>query len=56
MTKSNLDSINDLDIQLFIEKGMRGGISYIAHRHVQANNKYMKDYYSYKEPDYVMHL
>ena len=44
MTKINLEVISDIDMQLFIEKGMRGGISYIAHRHGKANNKYMKDY------------
>ena len=44
MTKVNLDLISDVDMQLFIEKGMRGGISYIAHRHAKANNKYMKNF------------
>ena len=33
MTKINLDLIAYLDQQLFIEKGMRGGISTITHRH-----------------------
>ena len=28
----------------FVEKGMRGGISYIAKRYSKANNKYMKSY------------
>lgn len=39
MTEINLDLNNDIDMQLFIEKGMRGGISYIVHRHTRANDK-----------------
>ena len=56
MTKVNLDLISDVDMQLFIEKGMRGGISYIAHRHPQANNPYMKNYNPEKEISYIMYL
>ena len=56
MTKINLDLISDIDMQLFIEKGLRGGISYIAHRHGKANNKYMKDYNENKESSYLMYL
>ena len=33
MTKIELDLDSDIDMHLFIEKGMRGGISYIAKRH-----------------------
>ena len=31
-TKIKLENISDIDVHLFIEKGMRGGISYIAKR------------------------
>ena len=56
MTKINLDLITDIDMQLFIEKGMRGGISYIAHRCAEANNQYMKNYDPHKESSYIMYL
>ena len=44
MTSVGLEKIFDIDIYLFIEKGLRGGICYIAKRYSKANNKYMKDY------------
>ena len=56
MTKINLDLITDIDQQLFIEKDMRGGISYIAHRHAKANNKYMENYNPQNESSYIMYL
>ena len=31
-------------MSLIIEKGLRGGISYIAKRYSEANIKYMKNY------------
>ena len=39
MTEIELDLISDIGMHLFIEKGMRGGVSYIAKRHSKANNK-----------------
>ena len=44
-----LEKISDIDKYLFIEKGLRGGISYIAKRYAKANNKYM-NYYDPKKP------
>ena len=38
MTGVELELISDIDMHLFTEKGMRGGISYIAKRHSKANN------------------
>ena len=45
MTSVKLEKISDIDKYLFIEKGLRGAISYIAKRYAKANNKYMKKYY-----------
>jgi len=56
MTKIELDLITDIEMILFIEKGLRGGISYIAHRHAKANNKYLPDYNPEKEDSYLMYL
>ena len=38
MTGIELEKISDTDQYLFIEKGLRGGFSYIAKRHSKANN------------------
>ena len=56
MTGINLKLITDIDMQLFIEKGLRGGISYIAHRHAEANNKYMKNFDIDKLISFLMYL
>ena len=44
MTGVKLEKISDIDKYLFIEKGLRVGISYTAKRYAKANNKYMNDY------------
>ena len=44
MTVMKLELNLDIDIYLFIEKDMKGGIFYIAKRYSKANNKYMKSY------------
>ena len=48
-TGVKLEKISDIDKHLFIEKGLRGEISYIAKRYAKANNKYM-NYYDPKKP------
>ena len=39
MTGVKLEQIYEIDKYLFIEKGLRGGVSYIAKRFAKANNK-----------------
>ena len=56
MTDIKLELMTDIDMFQFIEKGLRGGISYIANRYGKANNKYMKDYNKDKPPKYIMYL
>ena len=56
MTDIKLELLNDIDMYQFIEKGMRGGISYIANRYSKANNKYMKSYDDTKDSKYIMYL
>ena len=40
ITGVKLEKIFDIDIYLFIEKGLRGGISNIAERYSKVNNKH----------------
>ena len=56
MTKTKLKLISDVDMFQFIEKGMRGGISYIANRYGKANNKYMENYNPKDATKYIVYL
>ena len=56
MTDIKLELMTDIDMFQFIEKGMRGGISYIANRYGKANNKYMKKYNEKAPSKYIMYL
>ena len=56
ITCVKLENISDIDMYLFIAKGLRGGIFYIAKRHSKGNNKYMKNYDITKPSIYVLYL
>ena len=55
-TGVQLELLTDIDQHLFIENGLRGGISMISHRHVQANNPYVSGYDPSKDKSYIMYL
>ena len=49
MTKVEFEKISDHDKYIFLEQGMRGGITYIDKRYSKANNEYCQEYI-YEEP------
>ena len=56
MTGVKTEKISNIDTYLFTEKGLRGGISYIAKRYSKVNNKYMKNYDLIKPSKYIEYL
>ena len=56
MTNAELEKIGDADTHLFIEKGMRGGISYVNKRYSRANNENCSNYDKEKFIKYINYL
>ena len=56
ITGVELEKLSDIDTYLFLEKGLRGEISYIAERYRKANRKYMKNYDPTKPSIYIRYL
>ena len=56
MTGIKLEKLSDIDKYLFIEKGLRGGISYVAKRYAKANNNNMNDYDPKKQSTFISYL
>ena len=46
-------SLTDLDMPLFIERGMRGGISMVGKRYAKANNPLVEGYNSAEQTNYI---
>ena len=56
MTKEELELIPDHDIYIFVEKGTRGGVSYISNRYSKSNNKYLRTYDPKQESKHIIYL
>ena len=56
MTEIELEKTSDINMHLFNEKGLRGGISYIAKSYAKANKKYMNVYDSNKSSKFITYL
>ena len=56
MTDIKLELMIDIDMFQFIEKGMQGGVSYIANRYGKSNNKYIKNYNEKAPSKFIMYL
>ena len=56
MTEVELELLTDPDMYLFIEEGLRGGISMISNRYSKANNPYVPDYDPTQENSHVMYF
>ena len=55
-TGVELELLTDYDQHLFIEKGMRGGISMVSKRHARANNPAVEGYDSEKPNSHILYL
>lgn len=49
-TKVNIELITEIDHLLFVERGLRGGISQCSNRYCEANNKYMQNDFNPNKP------
>ena len=55
MTKIELELMTNYEMHLFMEEGIRGGVSTITHRYAEANNHYMDNFNETKPETYLIY-
>ena len=55
-TGVELELFTDLEMHLFVERGMRGGISILSNRYAKARNPLLQDYDPSRPNEYIMYL
>lgn len=56
MTGVKLELLKDIDMYTFFEKGLRGGVSVICHRHALANNPVLGNFDNTLPESYIIYL
>ena len=55
-TGQELELLHDYDMLMMFERGIRGGMTHIAKRYSEANNKYMKNFDPNKPSKFIQYL